>query len=367
MQTLEPKPSRRFLPGVLIGSVVVVLLIGVGAAIWWRDSGGDAQGGRVAAPDGLVVRVRDREDLSHLSEGGHEPAVLLYRLCQQQGCEWRTVFRDGRQYLLHHVTDDSLSEELTGLSPNGRIVAVPTDAGMMFRDLVAGTMQPAGSLRRYQGGGNGTRRAWSDDGRWLVHYNGYNLGIMVDTVTGEPHRLPENLGDITIVGVTRDGRLLTIAPPKADARGIGVAVAGVDDLDRAEYRTVDLSGVLKARENLTDGRDGHVEAYASPDSTRIAVTVRRTDDDPGDVRWRMTAVLIIDLASGTVVKRHDVAPDTTVACGWDATGVQVLTGHPADPDTGGNQVAVHWLDPWTGEERARATIRGEARKLSLRC
>jgi hypothetical protein len=333
----------------------VVLLIAVGAVVWWRTAGNADGSGRVSAPDGLVVRVRQRDDLSHLSEGGHEPAVLLYRGCQPQDCDWRLVFRDGRQYLLHHVADESVAEQLTGLSPNGRIVAVPTDAGMVFRDLVAGTIQPGGPLAAYRGG---TRRAWSDDGRWLVHYSSDDPGVMVDTVTGKRRKLPGGLGDVTIAGVTRDARLITVTPERT-GREIRVSVSEVADVDRPDHRTVNISGVLKPRETLTGGRGSHIEAYASPDSSRIVVAVHRTDHADGE---RTTAVLLVDLTSGTVVKRHDLDSAATAVCGWDATGVHVLADR-----TGGGRAVIRWFDPLTGVERDRATVQGGLQNLSVRC
>ncbi|HEX2417099.1 MAG TPA: hypothetical protein VHJ83_03075 [Micromonosporaceae bacterium] len=358
MRNVEPvaKPSRR-LSAPVISTITVVLLVGVGLLVWWPDSPdriGDA------APDGLVVRAGQREDLTHLSEGGHQPAHLLYRGCQDVGCDWRVVFRDGRQYLLHHVANESVAEELTGLSPNGRIVAVPTDAGMVFRDLVAGTIQPAGPLAAYQGGDNRTRRSWSYDGRWLVHYNSTGVGIMVDTVTARAHRLPKSLGDITIAGVMGDGRLITVAPHTSSSRDIQVSVSAVADVDHANYRIVDLSGVIRPREALTTGRDSEVESYTSPDGTRLVVAVRQAGDEPGTP---IVAVLVIDLASGTVVKRHDLEPATTAVCGWDATGVQVATEQSATAHT----VVIRWLDPRTGVERDRVTVRGGTRPLSVHC
>jgi hypothetical protein len=369
MRNVEPtaKPPRR-LSVPLAVTITIALLIGAGLLVWWQDSP-DRVGG--AAPDDLVIRAHPGNTLTLLSEGGHEPAVLLYRGCAGLRCDWRVVFHDGRQYLLGR--QDTLPEELTGLSPDGRVVALATEDGMVFRDLVMGSWQPGGPLGPLHGDDAGTRRAWSNDGRWLVHYNDTDLRVMVDTVSGKAHRLSKDLRDITIAGVTGDGRLLTLIPGR-DGRGVEVAVSDPGGVSRADehsgQRTVDLSGVLKDREFLTDGRNIPVEAYASPDSSRIAVTVRV----PADPLPTATAVLVIDVASGSVVKRHDLAPadpGRTSLCGWDATGVQVLTGHDAgrfaDPYTGKDRAVIHWLDPQTGKEQDRVTVQGELDTMSLRC
>jgi len=366
MRNVEPtaKPSRR-LSALPVVTITVVLLVGVGLLVWWRDNPDRADG---TTSNGLVVRVRHPDDLTLLSEGGHDPALLLYRGCADLHCDWRVVFRDGRQYLLGRP--DSLPEELTGLSPDGQVVALATEDGMVFRDLVTGSWQPGGPLRRLHGDDAGTRRAWSNDGRWLVHYNDTDLRVMVDTVTGKTRRFPKSLGDITIAGVTGDGRLLTLVP-KQDGRSVEVAVSDPDRVNRAagdgNQRAVDLSGVLKDREVLTDGPNNPVEAYASPDSSRIAVTVRV----PADPLPTATAVLVIDVASGSVVKRHDLRPGRTSVCGWDATGVQVVTGHDAgrfgNPYTGKDRAIIRWLDPETGKERDRVTVQGELDTMALRC
>ncbi len=366
MRNVEPtaKPSRR-LWALLIATITVV--VAVGLVVWWQDSPDSADG---TDPDGLVVRVQHRDDLTLLSEGGHEPALLLYRGCEDVDCDWRVVFRGGRQYLLGR--QDTLPEGLTGLSPDGQVVALATEGGMVFRDLVTGSWQPGGPLRRLHGDDAGTRRAWSDDGRWLVHYNDTGAGVMVDTVTGKARRLSK-LGDVTVAGVTGDGGLLTLTAGQSGRR-VRVVVSDPDGVDRADGdggpRTVDLSDVLADREVLTDGPDTPVEAYASPDSSRIAVAARV----PGDPLPTATAVLVIDVASGTVVKRHDLAPSApgrTSLCGWDDTGVQVLTGHDAgrfgNPYTGKDRAVIHWLDPQTGKERDRVTVQGELDTMTLRC
>lgn len=365
MRNVEPtaKPSRR-LSAPLVVTITIVLLVGAGLLVWWQDKPDRADG---TTSDGLVVRVKHRDALTLLSEGGHEPALLLYRGCADLDCDWRVVFRNGRQYLLGR--QDILPEELTGLSPNGQVVALATENGMVFRDLVTGSWQPGGPLRRLHGDDAGTRRAWSNDGKWLIHYNDTDLRVMVDTVTGKAHRLSKPLGDITIAGVTGDGRLLTLASGR-DGRSAEVAVSDPDGVNRAadgSQHAVDLSGVLKDREVLTDGPNTPVEAYASPDSSRIAMTVRV----PADPLPTATAVLVIDVASGTVVRRHDLRPGRTSVCGWDATGVQVLTGHDAgrfgNPYTGKDRAIIHWLDPETGKERDRVTVQGELDTMALRC
>ncbi len=365
MRNVEPtaQPSRRLSP-LLVAAIAIVLLVAAGLLVWWPDNA-DRADGTASVSDGLVVRVKHRDDLTLLSEGGHGPALLLYRGCEDLDCDWRVVFRDGRQYLLGR--QDLLPEELTGLSPNGQVVALATEDGMVFRDLVTGSWQPGGPLRRLHGDDAGTRRTWSDDGKWLVHYNDTDLGIMVDTVTGKARRLSKSLGDITIAGVAGDGRLLTLVPGK-DGRSVAVAVSDPDAVDHADgRRAVDLSGVLADREILADGRDTPVEAYASPDGSRIAVTVRV----PADPQPTATAVLVIDVASGTVVKRHDLRPGRTNLCGWDATGVQVLTGHDAgrfgNPYTGKDRAVIRWLDPETGKERDQVTVQGELDTMALRC
>lgn len=366
MRNVEPtaKPSRR-LSAPLVVTITIVLLVGAGLLVWWQDNPDHADG---TTSGGLVVRVKHRDDLTLLSEGGHEPALLLYRGCADLDCDWRVVFRNGRQYLLGR--QDILPEELTGLSPNGQVVALATENGMVFRDLVTGSWQPGGPLRRFHGDDAGTRRAWSNDGKWLVHYNETALRVMVDTVTGKARRLSKSLGGITIAGITGDGRLLTLTSGQ-DGRSVEVAVSDPDGVNRADrdgsQRAVDLSGVLKDREVLTDGPNTPVEAYASPDSSRIAVTVRV----PADPLPTATAVLVIDVASGTVVTRHGLRPGRTNLCGWDATGVQVLTGHDAgrfgNPYTGKDRAIIHWLDPETGKERDRVTVQGELDTMALRC
>ena len=155
------------------------------------------------------------------------------------------------------------------LSPDGSMLAYPSEAGTAIVDLTSGKTTTLKNVGSYY------EPHWSPDGRFIAAVNpSADYGIFITAINGSGARQLTNLGYESIAGWSPDGSLLYFAVPDASGAGfmlraVNVTTGSIHDLflledssGKAPYPAVSPDGqwvAYRARDNSSlyiKGMDG---------------------------------------------------------------------------------------------------------------
>jgi hypothetical protein len=345
---------RRAVSTAIAAAVVVVIAVGAASALRSDPRGGTDEAGPVA-PGGepvypAVLAPPERAAVLPASRVGS--AALVYAPCARD-CDPFLVLDSGRQYRLPRLGSGTPTAGYT-LSPDGRWLGWPTESGLRIRDLDGrGTRDIADD-----GPGRTSAWAWSADSRWILavrHTDGLaHHATAIDVTTGARHR-----ADVSgyPVGVRIDGRLVAWVGDLASAAEPAAALDTVDLSTGASERTaLDLGPALRTGEIATGE-----ELQPVPGGSLAMLPVQAAT--PTDILGPASAVLVVDLDTGRVVRRVDLPPSDR--------SQNTQHWEPRSYEAGGITL-VHWtlerteivqLDPDTGATVVHSTLPRDSQVL----
>jgi len=217
-----------------------------------------------------------------LPDGPVGEAAFVYEPCSPNACAAFVVLTKGEQFLL---PGSPASIEWYTLSPDGRLLGLPTADGYEMRDLVEGTVQTVHI-------GDHRPRDWSADGRWLLLTAEDSSPAVLDMRDRSIHAF--TLHDERAEAVLGSGDVVVVPAAPID-RSSNIRV--IDPLSGRQRLRLSLS---YAAQNLL--RPGvEVKLFVAPDDRR-AILVERVGPlrEPWSTDAADDAVIGVDLVTGAI-------------------------------------------------------------------